>query len=259
MGEVAQVPARQMSVAFGICHAFGAARDLHETAIWVDRWAREALDTDDVSTRLWLPNGSGRLRAVGGRMSPRTHRRWAGPRKAFFARREVGGSRRPDGSTLFALPPVQRQRPRCAGGPRPSGRPLVGTGLARPPAQTAIVVHNFNQQAAALTRERERFDLGISWTAHELRGPWTGARATVDDLLSHPATVEETRLKLVDLGAELAYLYELVESTLGWRSEARNLQFAPVDLVRVAKEAVRSCSAETREDRVVIIARKPSP
>jgi signal transduction histidine kinase len=103
-------------------------------------------------------------------------------------------------------------------------------------------------------RRNERLDLGIAWTAHEVRGPLLGARAVMESLAE--ATTRDPDVdELLDRSQkELAQLAELVEGVLRWAVGSGALRRRPVNLVRVVEEAVQSCCFELKEDRVLLSA-----
>lgn len=96
-------------------------------------------------------------------------------------------------------------------------------------------------------------DLGIAWTAHELKTPLLGAKAAIDHLLVAEDR-SETRQLLLGARGELAYLADLVEPLLQWAAGSGELERRRVDLVGVVRDAVASCVPDPREERVTIAA-----
>jgi signal transduction histidine kinase len=97
----------------------------------------------------------------------------------------------------------------------------------------------------------ENLDLGMAWTAHELRGPLVGARAALDRVLSaEDAPGDRELLRRTKL--ELQQLADLVDPLLDWSSGRGTLRLRVCDLVRIVDEAIASCRLEFGEDRVTV-------
>lgn len=103
-------------------------------------------------------------------------------------------------------------------------------------------------------RRNERLDLGIAWTAHEVRGPLLGARAVMESLAEATTRDADTDDLLHRSQKELAQLAELVDGLLRWAVGSGSLRRRPVNLVRIVEEAVESCRFELNEDRVSLSA-----
>lgn len=103
----------------------------------------------------------------------------------------------------------------------------------------------------------ERLDLGIAWTAHELKGPLTAARALMDRLLL--ASDAGNSPLLARCRDELSLLTELVESLLRWSTGDASLSFEAADLVRITRQAIDSCSLEMSDNRVLLEAPNELP
>jgi signal transduction histidine kinase len=84
-------------------------------------------------------------------------------------------------------------------------------------------------------------DLGISWTAHELRAPLLGVRAALEvvasDLETDPRRAEILRRVLV----EVERLAATADAVLGWASGTRPLELRDIDVTRLVEEAIDSC------------------
>lgn len=89
----------------------------------------------------------------------------------------------------------------------------------------------------------EGLDLGIAWTAHELRGPLIGASAALDHVLTSMDGADQNELLLRTRG-ELDRLSELVDPLLRWSAGAQALDRRRVDLVEVARDAIETCRLE---------------
>jgi signal transduction histidine kinase len=141
---------RLLEVLQGICHAFASATSLPEVSSSLSRWTRTAVGSNSVTTRLFLPDRSGQLRAVftdgletnGGivELSP-------GRRKAFETKRSQETSTRAQVRSLD-LPLVSRGR--CLGVLEITGpEELIQT--ARPAleavaAQGGIALHHIKER-----------------------------------------------------------------------------------------------------------------
>jgi signal transduction histidine kinase len=91
-------------------------------------------------------------------------------------------------------------------------------------------------------------DLGIAWTAHELRGPRRGAQAALDHVVSGDGS---TRTDLLDRTRdELGELLDLVDPLLRWSAGSGSLRRRPIDLVSVVADAVSSSTRLGDGDRV---------
>jgi signal transduction histidine kinase len=109
--------------------------------------------------------------------------------------------------------------------------------------------------AAALATMRNRhIDLGIAWTAHELRGPLLGVKAALELLLmrrtSDPAEDAVLRTSL----SELDQLTSSADAILTWVVGEQPLRRGAADLIRVVEEAADSCRLEFGQDRSIAIA-----
>ena len=97
-----------------------------------------------------------------------------------------------------------------------------------------------------LTRELQ---LGLAWTAHELRGPLQAARLWLEHAAaSRPDAGEPIRRAI----GELSRLAEGVDSVLHWSIGDLRMHCRRADLVGLVQEAVDCCVGETGEDRVVL-------
>lgn len=98
------------------------------------------------------------------------------------------------------------------------------------------------------SRDRSN-ELGIAWTAHELKGPLAGARAALDRA-TDTASVAERRELLRRTKEELGQLSDLIGPLLRWSTGADTLELQLVDLVEVTRDAVASASLGVGPDRV---------
>jgi two-component system OmpR family sensor kinase len=90
----------------------------------------------------------------------------------------------------------------------------------------------------------ERLDLGISWTAHELRGPLTGTRAVIDLLLQTADEESRTQHLLKRSREDLDRLSALVDGALRVTMTDQSLAQRPTSLMRLIRDAINMCRAE---------------
>ena len=112
--------------------------------------------------------------------------------------------------------------------------------------------------AAHAERRNEQLDMGIAWTAHELRAPLLGVKAVLELLLRGDTRTPITLAMLRRSLRELEQLAETTEGLLGWAVGARPLRRRTADVVRLVDEAVRSCELERGEERVQVSADGPA-
>ena len=97
----------------------------------------------------------------------------------------------------------------------------------------------------------DSLDLGIAWTAHELRGPLLGAKAALDHVVAGDGT---TRTALLDRTRdELGQLLDLVDPLLRWSAGSGTLRRRMVDLVTVVGGGVDSCTPIGECSRVRVV------
>ena len=111
----------------------------------------------------------------------------------------------------------------------------------------AEVLQRFEASADAQLG-KEELDMGLAWTAHELRAPLLGVRAVLDHLLErHRGDPDELAILQRSL-RELDRLASTAEGLLAWAVGARPLLRRETDVVRVVEEAAESCHLEVGED-----------
>lgn len=94
-------------------------------------------------------------------------------------------------------------------------------------------------------------ELGIAWTAHELKGPLVGARAALDRV-AMTSTRSEGRELLRRTREELRQLSELIDPLLRWSTGSEMLERQRLDLVQVVREAVASFDLRFDVGRIFI-------
>jgi hypothetical protein len=94
-------------------------------------------------------------------------------------------------------------------------------------------------------------ELGIAWTAHELKGPLVGAAAALDRVTETGERFESQEL-LRRTKEELRRLSDLIDPLLRWSTGGQALVRRRFDLVEITREAVASPSLELDTERVVV-------
>ncbi len=92
-------------------------------------------------------------------------------------------------------------------------------------------------------------DLAISWTAHELRGPLSALRASLEFLRVHDASPEHGVL-LDRCVVEIDHMSSLVDDVLRPGSGAEPPEGTDCDVVDVVSQAIEQCRVEFGVDRV---------
>ncbi len=98
----------------------------------------------------------------------------------------------------------------------------------------------------------ERLDLGISWTAHELRGPLTGTRAVIDLLLQTADDESRTQHLLKRSREDLDRMSALVDGALRVTMTNESLVRKPAPLMPVIHDAINMCRAERSNIDIVV-------
>ena len=135
---------------------------------------------------------------------------------------------------------------------------VAAPGSLRTSLQTvaSLLESVLRQRATVMWAERrnERLDMGISWTAHELRSPLLGAKAVVERLLQTNGDVEKNRELLSQLQDELGQLAGLADELLWWAVGAGPLNRRTIDLSRLVHDVIRSCDVGSTDKRVTLSA-----
>jgi signal transduction histidine kinase len=115
-----------------------------------------------------------------------------------------------------------------------------------------VDIFRFVATARLTDRRTGELDMGITWTAHELRGPLLGMRAALELLdRRHDADPRERAVLRRSLH-ELDRLVGTSDALLSWAAGARSLRRRPTDLVRIVEQARESCRVETGRDQIVV-------
>jgi signal transduction histidine kinase len=124
----------------------------------------------------------------------------------------------------------------------------------------AVVIRNIQSQGESPVRERERgdaqrsFELGLMWTAHELRTPLLGAKAALDRALM---TQEDERGRIALLqesSAELQRLAESIEPLLQLAAGEGTVVCHPTNLKAEVLEAIQERPRDIDRHRLSITA-----
>ena len=93
-------------------------------------------------------------------------------------------------------------------------------------------------------------EIGIAWTAHELKGPLLGASAALDRAAR--TTSSEGRELMRRTKQELQKLSDLIDPLLRWSTGNGMLTRQEVDLVDITRQAVASTTFITHAERVTV-------
>jgi signal transduction histidine kinase len=138
----------------------------------------------------------------------------------------------------------------------------VGVGDSIALVDASVAGHRFLLTAASMleaTLERiagsnghvRDVDVGLAWTAHELRGPLVGAKAALEYVLS----LDDPAARLDVLRrtkTELERLTDVVDPLLRVSLGQGQLRVEPTDLVQIARQAISSASLDGADRRVTL-------
>lgn len=225
--EAHRLDASELKVLQEFCHAFASTARWSEARESVVRWVLAAVGLDEGAgrVRVLLPDTAGRLHLAWRADEPADEgRKRSAQRRTVFRTKEAMLVPLKDrsGTELLIQPLVCRgssvgvlevEAPRAAIAARRKTLDAV-TGLV------AVVLRNIQSRRDDPVRDRERGDsqagleLGLMWTAHELRAPLLGAKAALDRALMIPGD-ELGRIALLrESSAELQRLAESIEPLL---------------------------------------------
>jgi signal transduction histidine kinase len=105
---------------------------------------------------------------------------------------------------------------------------------------------------AKLVEQSAQLDLGLAWTAHEVKGPLLGARASLDSVLADHVPDDATGDLLRRSSEELNGLADLVDSVLHWAGGTSELRLEPTDLRALVGDAVKLCSLEQPNRKISV-------
>jgi K+-sensing histidine kinase KdpD len=249
--EAHRLDTSQLTVLQQFCHAFGSTTRWSEARESVVRWVLAAVGLEEGggSVRVLLPDSAGRLHLAWRADEPDDERR-----KRSAQRRTVFQTKVPmhvpvkdqSGRELLIQPLVCRgspvgvlevEAPRAALAARQKTLDAVA-GLV------AVVIRNIQSHRDAPAREREHggaqagLELGLMWTAHELRAPLLGAKAALDRALMIPEDEMGRIALLQESSAELQRLAESIEPLLRLAGEGSVVR-QPTTLAAEVLEAIK--------------------
>ncbi len=98
---------------------------------------------------------------------------------------------------------------------------------------------------------RSKLDMGLAWTAHELRGPLLGVRAALEAMDRNDADPTQ-RAVMQSSVRELDHLVGTTDALLTWAAGTRAVHREPEDLHQIARDVVESNRLETGVDAVIV-------
>jgi signal transduction histidine kinase len=99
------------------------------------------------------------------------------------------------------------------------------------------------EQEAEAAERRERLDMGLAWTAHELRGPLMGVRAALESMTFRAESTERSVMRASM--RELEHLMGTTEALLTWAAGTRAVEREPQDLLGLVREAITTIALES--------------
>jgi signal transduction histidine kinase len=111
---------------------------------------------------------------------------------------------------------------------------------------------------SASAREEQhasRFDVGLAWTAHELRTPILGVKAALESVAGRSASRDEALLRLSV--RELDQLATDTEGILGWAAGERELSPRSVDVAQLVEDAVATYRLLPGAETSIVVDAKP--
>lgn len=249
--EASRFDPSQLTVLQQFCHAFGSTTRWSEARESVVRWVRAAVGLEEGrgTVRVLLPDSFGRLHLAWRADEPAD-----GGRKRSAQRRAVYQTKvpmhvpleDPSGMELLIQPLVCR------------GDPVGVLEVEAPPAAlaarqktldavaglVAVVLRNIQSHRDSPVWERERgaaqagLELGLMWTAHELRTPLLGAKAALDRALMTPEDEMGRIALLQESSAELQRLAGFIEPLLRLASGEGSVVREPTNLSAEVLEAI---------------------
>jgi signal transduction histidine kinase len=107
------------------------------------------------------------------------------------------------------------------------------------------------EEVAVARRRTDQLDLGIAWTAHELRAPLTGARVALDYFLTARHRSEEEGRRLISrTRTELQEMSDVVDPLLRWASGVEHVHREPIDVMQVVWQSVSAATVENDRRRI---------
>jgi signal transduction histidine kinase len=212
-------------------------------------YLRVLLPREEFGIRFMLADRRGYLRFVRGEGDPLDlGRRQAAARRGTLMDGVARILERPDGRAV-GLFPIDRRGP--ALGVAEVSATITSLTKHQRDVEAAIgrVSEGVRRQAQQELQRRE-LDIGLAWTAHELRGPLQAVRIWLENAASSDR--HGVRAPIMRAADELTRLADGLDSVLHWAIGHERVQYSSLDLVALAHDAVDSCVAETGQDRVIV-------
>lgn len=129
---------------------------------------------------------------------------------------------------------------------------LVG-GATHATAELLGLVESLLRHALRVDLPADRLDMGLAWTAHEVRQPLLGARATLQALSARDQQDPWSRELLRRTSLELGEAAQMVDGLLRWGAGVTPLSRTPANLLDLVRwSASSACSGVGDEDRILI-------
>jgi signal transduction histidine kinase len=138
-----------------------------------------------------------------------------------------------------------------------AGDGIIVVAGASPASDAAIdaacsLLSNALRRFSQAPSEREQLELGLAWTAHEVRQPLLGARATVQTLLFGADEDDDARRLLERTDRELGEAAGLVDDLLRWAVGGGPLNTRPRRVDRLLRQAISAAGREPADlERIV--------
>jgi K+-sensing histidine kinase KdpD len=251
--EAPTLGASQLRVLQQICQAFGSTTRGFEVRESVVRWVRAAVALEEGRghVRVFLPDRVGRLRLAWRADEPADDgRRRSAQRRAVFETKVpmYVPLENAFGMELLIEPLVcwgtpvgvlEVEGPRAVLLARQKTLDAVASLLA-------VVLHTIqgDRGSTALVHERggevpAGLELGLMWTAHELRGPLLGAKAALDRALMTPEDEYRRIALLQESSRELQRLAAFIEPLLRLAAGEGSVVRQPTTMATEVLEAIR--------------------
>jgi signal transduction histidine kinase len=105
-------------------------------------------------------------------------------------------------------------------------------------------------------KRSSHLDVGLAWTAHELRTPILGVKAALEGVVGRSGPRDESVLRRSV--SELEKLALDTEGILGWATGRRELETSVVDVSRLVEDAIASYRVTHDVDATIVVDADPS-
>jgi signal transduction histidine kinase len=210
-------------------------------------WARAALGTTRCSAAVFIADRFGRLRSDSSCGPDVTaSRRLSDARRSAFELGRPCAIDRTKGRTRIACLPLVVER-------EPVGVLQVAASTSRIDADGRLLLGVADAVSLLVAAERrlrpsvDQTDIGLAWTAHELKGPLVGILALLERSLDGRGDLDQLRRAERALSEVVRELDCLLLPPTG-----ASLHTREVDLVDLTREAIDRCELEFGEARIVL-------